>query len=353
MMPARVAYVVNTFPKFSETFIAGELAELRARRVDVRILSLKPAPDGPQHAIVRSAGLLDRTTYVASAFRRSLDRFKPTLIHAHFATEPTRTARELADDIGVPFTFTAHGYDVYRRPPADFADRAAAAAAVVTVSDANRSHIATTFGVPASRIHVVPCGIDTTWFTPRRTALVGPPLIVCVARLNPVKQLDMLIRACALLRDRGVAFECVIVGEGPDRKDLESLRAELRLDRLITLPGAMEQAQVRRWWRRASVAVLSSRSEGMPVCLMEAAACGVPAVAPAVGGIGELIADGVTGIVTPPNDAIELANGIERVLTHGRMRASMRLAARKRAVARFSRRRQIDDLSAIWSRVVS
>jgi glycosyltransferase involved in cell wall biosynthesis len=351
MTPSRVAYVVNTFPKFSETFIAGELAGLRERGVDVRILSLNPPGDGPQHAIVASAGLLERTTYAVSEFRPLLDRFRPALIHAHFATEPTEVARRLAAEIGVPFTFTAHGYDVYRRPPADFADRAAAAAAVVTVSDANRSYIEDTFGVPASRVHVIPCGIDTTWFTPARETAGDAPIVVCVARLNPVKQLDVLIRACGMLRDRHVAFTCAIVGDGPDRSALESLRAELDLNGAVALVGAVEQAGVRDWWRRASVAVLSSRSEGMPVCLMEAAACGVPAVAPDVGGIGELIEDGVTGIVTPPNDPVALANALQRLLSDADLRGSMRGAARRRAEARFSRRRQIDSLSAIWAAV--
>lgn len=351
MMPRRVAYVVNTFPKVSETFIAGELADLRARDIDVRILALKGPGGGPRHAIVESAGLLERTTYLASDFRPSLERFAPELIHAHFATEPTQVARTLAAEIGVPFTFTAHGYDVYRRPPADFAGRAAAAAAVITVSNANRDHIATEFGVPPSHVYVIPCGVDTTWFTPRRPA-GGDPLVVCVARISPVKQLDVLIRACDVLRDRHVVFRCVIVGDGPDRAALHLLRAQLRLEDVIAMPGAADQAQVRTWWRRAAVAVLSSRSEGMPVCLMEAAACGVPAVAPAVGGIAELIEDGVTGLVTQPNDPVALADALERLLSDPSLRASMRVAARARAEARFSRRRQIDDLLFVWSMVV-
>lgn len=352
MTPQRVAYVVNTFPKISETFIAGELAALRDRRVDVRVLSLKTPVDTLQHPVVAAAGLLERTSYVASEFRTLLNGFKPALIHAHFATEPTQMARTIAADIGVPFTFTAHGYDVYRRPPADFADRAAAAAAVVTVSAANLARITGTFGVPASHVHVIPCGVDTTWFTPGRCETPGIPLVVCVARLNPVKQLGMLMRASAMLRDRGVAFRCVIVGNGPDRPMLETLRADLRLEAIVALPGAADQDVVRDWWRRASVAVLSSRSEGMPVSLMEAAACGVPAVAPAVGGIQELIHDGVSGIVTAPNDVAALANALALLLVERSVRERMGHAARRRAVERFSSSRQIDRLLAVWSAVL-
>lgn len=352
MIPQRVAYVVGTFPKVSETFIAGELAGLGERNVDVRVLSLKRPDAGPQHAIVASAGLLERTTYDVDAFRAELGTFRPSLVHAHFATEPTAAARRLAAEFDVPFTFTAHGYDVYRRPPLDLAARAGAAAAVITVSQANRAHLERVFRVPASRIHVIPCGIDTRWFTPAPEPR-GGPLIVCVARLNPVKQLDHLLAACGELRDRGHRFRCVIVGDGPERAALEGLRRDLRLQQIVAMPGFADQAEVRRWWRRATVAVLSSRSEGMPVSLMEAAACGVPSVAPAVGGVPELIVNGLTGLVVSPSDPRALASALERLLADPALRAFMGAAARRRAEQCFSRKRQIDRLLAIWSAALS
>ena len=345
----RVAYVVGTFPKLSETFIAGELAELRRRGIETRVLSLKRPEEEMCHDVVHASGLLERTSYDVDAFRESLDAFQPQLVHAHFATEPTAMASRIASDCAVPFTFTAHGYDVYRKPPADFGARASAAAALITVSDANRRHIATTFGVPDDRISVIPCGIDTGWFTPGEPD--DPPLIACVARLRDVKQLDLLIRACAIVRRGGRAFRCVIVGEGPERGALEALRAELGLDDLIDMPGAAEQSTVRGWWRRASIAVLSSRSEGMPVSLMEAAACGLPAVAPRVGGIPELIDDGVTGLITAPGDVTAFAEALDRVLADGALRRRMRHAARERAVARFSRITQVDRLLQVWSAI--
>lgn len=86
----------------------------------------------------------------------------------------------------------------------------------------------------------------------------------------------------------------------------------------------------------------------MPVSLMEAAACGVPVVAPAVGGIPELVAHEVTGIVTPPNDAAAIAAGLRRVLTSPSLRAAMSAAARARAEARFSLAQQVETLLGIW-----
>src|SRR2546422_679303 len=272
-MLGRVAYVVNVFPKLSETFIAWELAELRRRGVEVCILSLRPPDEGRRHEIVREAGLEERVIYDPKEFRAALLEFQPELLHAHFATEPTAAARELAAELRVPFTFTAHGYDIYRKPPADFADRAGAASAVITVSEANARYIVKTFGVPTAQIHVIPCGVDGERFSPQ---------------------------------------------------------------------GG----------RRATIAALTSTSEGMPVCLMEAAACGVPAVAVAVGGIPELVEDGVTGVLVPVGDTRALASALEQLLRKPELAARMGVAARRRVEERFSIRRQVDCLLALWTEVV-
>src|SRR3989442_4260243 len=112
----RVAYVVNTFPKLSETFIANELAELRRRGVEVLILSLRPPLERLQHEIVAEAGLVERTVHDPAGFSGALRAFAPDVVHAHFATEPAAAACELAGELRVPFTVTAHGHDIYRRP---------------------------------------------------------------------------------------------------------------------------------------------------------------------------------------------------------------------------------------------
>src|SRR6266496_550024 len=148
MTVRRVAYVVNVFPKLSETFIATELAELRRRGIELRVLSLREPKESLRHEIIAQAGLDAVTCYRPEEFAKRLAEFTPQLIHAHFATEPTAMARELADRLDLPFTFTAHGYDIHRKAPPDFAERAAAARAVVTVSQANARFIAQTFGVP-------------------------------------------------------------------------------------------------------------------------------------------------------------------------------------------------------------
>lgn len=349
----RIAYVLNVFPKLSETFIAGELAELLNRGIEIHALSLRKPKDEPRHPIIEQAGLMAHMHYDVSRFKTLLRDFQPQLIHAHFAREATATAREIADELGMPFTFTAHRYDIYDKAPPDFAARAAAAAAMITVSEANARYITATFGVPPEHIRIIPCGVDTEQFTP--AGLPGSdrrPLILCVARLHPVKNQELLLRACARLKACSIDFRCVLVGDGPTRQALIETIAALDLASSVELAGAADQSEVLRWLKQASVAVLSSTSEGMPVSLMEAAACGVPAVATAVSGVPELIEDGITGFVIPPGDDTALAIALTRILGDKNLAARMGTAARRRAVERFSIRLQADRLLDVWTHAV-
>ena len=334
----RVAYVVNMFPKLSESFVANELAELRHRGIEVLVLSLRPPAETLRHDVVTRAGLEERTVYEQASFEHALRSFAPDVIHAHFATEPAAAACALAADARIPFTFTAHGHDVYRRAPEDFAARAMRAGAVVTVSQANARWIADCFGVPRAHIRVIPSGVDTARFKPNGGPAV-PSRIVCVARLAPVKNLGLLLEACAMLRDRGLVFRAALVGEGRSREDLEIARAAHGLAELVEFAGAATQGRVLAHWQQATVAALTSNSEGMPVSLMEAGACGLPTVATAVGGVPELVEDGVTGLLAPAGDARALA-------------ARLGAAARQRIAERFSLSRQIDSLLSLWAEVL-
>jgi glycosyltransferase involved in cell wall biosynthesis len=355
MKPRRIVYVLNIFPKISETFIAGEIAELRRRGVEIQILSLLPPRNEPRHSIIASAGLDRLTSYDVAAFADIVREFYPGLIHAHFAKEATEKARELSVASGIPYSFTAHGYDIHRKPPSDFYERAMAAHAVITVSKANAKHIREIFRVPETHIHVVPCGVDTSYFSPAPQTEVpaGVPLIVCVARHVEVKNLTLLLNVCALLRQRGLEFHCIMAGDGPLQEQLLKQRTSLGLDDVIEMPGALEQSEVLNLWQRASIGVLTSDNEGMPVCLMEAAACGVPVVATAVGGIPELVQDNVTGLLCKKGDVKEIAIALEQLLADSTMRRRMGAAARLRAERDFSVARQVNQLQAIWAHALT
>ena len=221
----------------------------------------------------------------------------------------------------------------------------------MTVSNANAAHITQAFHVQASHVRVIPCGVDTDMFRPG-VGRVEPPLIACVARLVPVKNHALLLEACASLAAQGTPFTCVLAGDGKDRDAVAALRARLALDTAVEMVGALEQTDVRRLWQRASVGVLASTSEGMPVSLMEAAACGVPVVATAVGGVPELVVDGETGILVPSGDVNKMTAALEWLLTDRELAARMGRAARRRAEERFSVTRQVDRLLELWRAIL-
>lgn len=352
----RIAYVLRVFPKFSETFIASELAELRRRRVEVRILSLQVPAVGVRHAIIAEAGLDRLTCYDPGEFKQLLKEFRPQLLHAHFATEATAAAIDLAGEMDLPFTFTVHGYDIHRKAPPDLKARAAAARAVITVSQANADCLVKQFGIPRSDIRVISCGVDTQFFRPVEPPVRSachPPVLVCVARHVQVKNLGMLLESCARLRDRGLKFRCILIGDGPCRAELESVRTALQLQELVQLLGVAEQSEVRRWWQTATIGVLTSDNEGMPVSLMEAGACGLPVAATAVGGVPELVQDGVTGLLVPPGAPEELAGALERLLLDEPLRIRLGDAARRRVVETFSVVHQVDELLGLWSEILA
>src|SRR5579871_1921755 len=254
MVVERIAYVLKSFPQLTQTFVIGELVELRRRGVEIMIVSLRKPAEALRHAIVAEAGLDQLTLYDPAQFVARLIEFRPQLLHAHFATESAAAARTFGAQIGAPFTIAAHGYDIYFRAPKDFHDRAMAAAALVTVSEANQRHITTTFDVPRDHIRVIPNGVDTSFFSPASDAsdsATEEPLIVCVARQETVKNLPLLLEACAILRDRGVHFRCVNIGGGAERTNLEDLRQTLALQRFVEMTGELERTEVLGWWRRA------------------------------------------------------------------------------------------------------
>ncbi len=350
--PTRIAYVLKVFPKLSETFVSREIAEIKKRGISICILAMN-GPDGAVvHDIVAEADLEKETVYGVEHFSEALARFKPDLIHAHFATEATAEAISLASKYKCPLTFTAHGYDIYRRPPADFQERAKKAAAVITVSEANRAYIADTFKVPDHKLRTIASGVDTSLFQAKQQKN-KLPRVVCVARLVPVKNLGLLLSACKILKTQGIAFQCIIVGEGRSRKDLEIMQRQLHLEETVVFTGAADSRQVLAWWQEAKVAVLSSHSEGMPVSLLEAASCGVPIVATAVGGIPELVETGKTGMLVPPDKAPDLAEAIKVLLLNPEQARQMGLAARKKIEQRFSIQHQGDQLLLLWTDILN
>jgi glycosyltransferase involved in cell wall biosynthesis len=176
------------------------------------------------------------------------------------------------------------------------------------------------------RITTVYNGIPDTAFEPAQAAalVADGPVILCVANLIRYKGHRYLLEACALLRDRGLTCTLVLVGDGPERAELERRAAGLSIDARF-LGHRRDIAQL---LARADVCVLPSLTEGLSNAVMEAMAAGKAIVATNVGGTGELLRDG-RGILVPPADAGALARAISRVLQDAELSASLRAHSRE------------------------
>jgi glycosyltransferase involved in cell wall biosynthesis len=171
----------------------------------------------------------------------------------------------------------------------------------------------TAHGLPADRFTVVPNGLDTTFWRPDPGVIREDALIVTVANFRPVKRLELLLEALVRLNADSVRFRAMLVGDGPLRSALSERILALGLDRCVEIAGPYTAANVRTTLSRATVFVLPSAWEGMPVSVMEAMSCGVPVVGTDVPGIRDIVVQEVTGLLANPTPR-DLADAIGRVL---------------------------------------
>jgi glycosyltransferase involved in cell wall biosynthesis len=190
------------------------------------------------------------------------------------------------------------------------------------------------------RTVVIRNGVDAATFS--RAPLDGePPVVISVGRLKEPKTFVTLARALARLEPS--TFRALIVGDGPDRAQVE---AQLRGP--VELLG--EREDVPSLLAAADVFVLSSASEGLPLSVLEAMACGLPVLASAVGGVPELVAD--AGVLVPPNDAEALADALAELLADRERRRALGAAGRARVESEFSLARMRELHLELYSRLI-
>ncbi|HEY2434199.1 MAG TPA: glycosyltransferase [Vicinamibacterales bacterium] len=167
----------------------------------------------------------------------------------------------------------------------------------------------------------------------RRTAGAGL-VIGTVARLAPEKAIDSLIDAFSTVQRAIPNCRLVIVGDGPERESLHARVRELRLESRVEFAG--HQQSVERFVRDFDLFVLPSRTEGIPLAMLEAMATGIPVVATAVGGVPEVIVNGESGVLVAPNDSLALSAALIRVLSDPTLRARLGESGAKQVRGSFS-----------------
>jgi colanic acid/amylovoran biosynthesis glycosyltransferase len=377
-----VAYLFERFPSFGQMFCYREVAELERQGINVHVFSIRKPVGEPREAwdkrlvervhylpeekplvaeidrVLKTKAVADLVRAVVKEWGRQSDflRLYQAIyigvrlrqkglnhIHAHFAGMAARTAYWISEFFGIPYSFTAHANDIFA--PRDFAVSLAKlianAAAVVTVSDYAVRLLQERFPDSAAKIRRVYNGVDLSRFTPSDFGS-EPPLIISIGRLIGKKGFGDLIGACALLYTRGRRFTCRIIGEGPLEQSLRAQIAANDLEKWVELVGPQSQAEIAAQLAHATVFVLPCTREAdggmdnLPTVIMEAMAAGLPVISTPLGGIPEMIDDGVNGDLVPERDSAAIAGAIERLLDDPQRARSLGVRGREIAREKFS-----------------
>jgi glycosyltransferase involved in cell wall biosynthesis len=340
----------------SEAHLLTLLPDLRRRGWDARFCLLHEGEAGAaefagrlEHAGVPVERVRMRRDVDPVAFARLLGvvrRTRPALLHTHLVH---------ADAYGLPagklarvpvLASTKHGFNAFRERRAfALADRGLARLADVhiAISAGLARYLAEVEGLDESRFEIVHYGIAPGDEPP--PARRGPRLL-CVGRLVPIKGHDTLLRAFAAAAVSVPGLTLELAGDGPLRGKLEALAAELGVAGTVTFAGRVPS--VVPAYERAAIVVVPSRGEGFGMVALEAAERGRAVIASAVGGLPEIVEDGVTGVLVPPDDVERLAAAIAELAADGDRAARLGGAARERALREFTLDRCADRTDAVY-----
>jgi glycosyltransferase involved in cell wall biosynthesis len=258
-------------------------------------------------------------------------KFKPELIHAHFTWPSGYVAMKLKEELGIPYLITSHGYDAYELPfrnkfyfniVKEVLDNANQ---IITVSNNNQNVMVKKLNVPPEKITVIPNGYDPKSFRPldkniMRKKLSLPfdkKIVLSVGNLAPIKGQIHFVKAAKEIINKRKDTLFILIGDGPERENLNKEIKKLNLKDNFILPGAKPYNEIPSWINACDIFVIPSLNEAGPAVLLEALACGKPVIGTEVGIIPEIIPKDNLGLVVPTADANALADGILKMLDTG------------------------------------
>jgi glycosyltransferase involved in cell wall biosynthesis len=216
---------------------------------------------------------------------------------------------------------------------------------VVLVTGTQTARYLTSRGVAADRIRLLSAKVDVRRFRPVPDVRRDYDLIFA-GRLVPLKRVDLFLRIVADLKARRPSVRAAILGDGPLRGELEQLADRLGVGGEVEWLGFQEDTE--RYYRRARVFVLTSTTEGLSLAMLEAMACGLPAVAPAVGDLADVVQNGVTGYLVPSQDQEAFVTALSDLLDDEERLHQLGDNARSAVLGGYS----LEDGARCWHTVV-
>jgi colanic acid/amylovoran biosynthesis glycosyltransferase len=359
----KIAYLVNQYPMVSHSFIRREILALEARGFEVVRIALRgwteelPDPvDRSEQARTRyvlrrgiAPLLIDSLRVMVRSPRRFVNALRQAVrmgrrsdrplpyhliylaeacrvlcwvagsacarLHAHFGTNSAEVAM-LTRLLGGPeYSFTVHGPDEFMAPMG-LDEKIHHAAFVVAISCFGRSQLYLRSRYRDwPKIHVVHCGLESSFHDQVSAAPPSDPRLVCIGRLCESKGQLLLIEATAQLMRAGIECELVLAGDGPLRGEIEALIESLDLGSRVRITGWISSNRVRAEILAARAVILPSFAEGLPVVLMEAMALRRPVLSTYVAGIPELVIPGENGWLFPAGSIEDLVSAMASCLS--------------------------------------
>jgi glycosyltransferase involved in cell wall biosynthesis len=408
----RIAYIVLQFPKLSETFILNEVCVLR--ELGYEIVPISIGSSKRLESKMHQAGLevqkstvyvmdhfpggivgglsrycLNRPRKVLSLWRSNLElpilpwgsrpvrflkavycasvveRIRAAHVHGHWTT-PSDIAMLVGGFLGMPFSFTAHAHDIYddlpkQRPGPGMPHKLKAARFALTCTMSNKGYIEQLFpDVASNKIHAVYHGLDTTRFKrpagARRPDNIECPTIVSVGRMVWYKGFDHLVHACKILRDEGLRFRCLIVGDkGSQREPVQRLIESAQLEERVKLLGPRTQDELINILINADIFANASHPKGefgVANVIVEGMAMELGVVATMRPQTLEYLRNEENALLVPPADPQALAAALRRLLTDVNLRCRLGREARKTVEQQFDIRRSAQVIGSLFDKSI-
>ena len=390
-----LVYIIGTYPGLTTTFIDREIRALRTKGVHVRVISIRK----PHTILANTQEQLQAITsyllpvswaqFIAGHLRFSMSKpaayfgtlFKllashhPNLsgrlktilhfaegvyaaelirkdacdhLHAHFVDRASTVALVAGQLLNVPYSVTAHANDIYVRP--ELLDlKFSKASFVATCTGYNQRHLQKEFKLNG-KLHCLYHGLELEDYQPEFSTPSAIPMITSVGQLKEKKGFTYLLEACQILREKGYAFQCRIIGEGPLRSALEQQIRHSSLESHVTLCGALPHESVIDQLKASTLFVLpcvtssDGDRDGIPNVILEAMAMQLPVISTSHSGIPEVIDDESNGLLVPPADSKSLAQAMARLLDQPELRDEMGERGRETVTKNFDAVQNADRL---------
>ena len=391
----KIAYLIHRFPWPSETFVSREILQLLEMGMDIGIFAFEGPPESDIKLLSEAVKELAKRTHYVSKFeaakalaslhwqsgislnrrlsREASVRTQPLLriaracsiarqvrlqgfdaIHAHwpYGTQIAQLVHEMTD---VPFSASVHAHEVAH----DNGHFNSAFESITFASFCNAAamqHLLKQLP-PAARkkAHLIYHGVDTQAFAYSAAMPDSGPLrVLSAGRITPTKGFDRLVRSCAKASSAGLNLTLTILGRGPSSEGLKQIAAELGFSDRLHLPGWVSHNAVRSYINGSHVFALMANddfNDGLPNVVLEAMACGRPAILSPMPAAPEAVEHGVSGfILKSTDDEAGLISVLRQLAINPDVARTMGAAARDRIVERYDSRRHIQQLKTLLER---